>query len=137
MRGKTILVVDDEPHIRHMLEYKLTKAGCTVHTASNGQTAFDLALEHIPDLVVTDYQMPGADGMEFCTRLRNTAETAEIPALLLTARGYKVPTTDLARTNIKSLIAKPFSPRELLAQIEELLGDLGSSTDEDRGSTAA
>ena len=75
--------------------------------------------------MVTDYEMPGSDGLELCTRLKDNAETASIPAVMLTARGHKVPPSDLARTNIKSLMAKPFSPRELLAEINDLLG--GSS----------
>ena len=72
--------------------------------------------------MVTDYQMPGGNGLELCTRLRSTPETADIPALMLTARGYKLPQSDLERTNIRALLSKPFSPRQLLAVIQEHLG---------------
>ena len=121
MPAKTLLIVDDEAHVRHMLDYKLVRAGFSVITASNGVDALRLAREQRPDLVVTDLQMPGGD-------------TAAIPVIMLTARGYKVPPSELGRTNIKSLVAKPFSPRELLAQVQELLD---ASQQEDAGADAA
>ncbi len=120
--GKTILIADDEPHIRYLLEFKLRQVGFTVIIASNGRQAFDLAVQHKPDLLVTDFQMPGGNGLDLCKQLRANPETAAIPALMLTARAHRVPTSDLEQTNIKTLIAKPFSPRELISQIKEVLG---------------
>jgi two-component system phosphate regulon response regulator PhoB len=140
MDGKTVLVVDDEPHIRHMLDFKLSRAGFSVLTASHGQEAFELACAHGPDLVVTDYQMPGGDGLELCTRLRSTPQTAAIPALMLTARGYKLPQSDLEKTNIKALLSKPFSPNQLLGVIREQLGGseaAGDAPSHEPGATAA
>ena len=134
MTGKTLLVVDDEPHIRHMLDYKLGRAGFTVITASNGVDALRLAREHRPDLMVTDLQMPGGDGLSLCLKLSEEPDTAGIPVIMLTARGYKVPPSDLGRTSIRSLVPKPFSPRELLAQIQEFLG---APPDEAAGADAA
>ena len=122
MGGTTILVADDEPHIRYVLKYKLQKHGYNVLTASDGEQAYELACRERPDLVVSDYQMPGCDGLDLCTRLAANPDTAETPALLLTARGHKVPPSRLVQTTIKCVIAKPFSPRELIASIEELLG---------------
>ncbi|MHC4427922.1 MAG: response regulator transcription factor [Planctomycetota bacterium] len=133
MREKTVLLADDEPHIRYMLDYKLGRAGYTVLTASDGREAYELACEHHADLIVTDYQMPGGDGLELCKRLKSNAGTASIPVLMLTARGYKVPASDLEQTNIKSLMDKPFSPRNLLARIEELLDSSDSAGDENQG----
>lgn len=139
MDGKTILIVDDEPHIRYMLELKLSNEGFMVLTASNGRQAYDLACQDHPDLVISDYQMPGADGLELCLRLRANPETSGIPALMLTARGYKIPPSDLAKTNIRRVMDKPFSPQELIAEVHELLkaapsadGSLG-----ERGASAA
>ena len=134
MAGKTVLVVDDEPHIRYMLEYKVSRAGYTVLVATDGPQAYDMACEHRPDLVVTDYQMPGGDGMEFSKRLKANADTADIPVLMLTARGYKVPASDLMQTNITALMDKPFSPRDLIARVAELIGT-GSADDVDEGHT--
>jgi DNA-binding response OmpR family regulator len=133
MPEKTVLLADDEPHIRYMLDYKLGRAGYTVLTASDGREAYEMACERHADLIVTDYQMPGGDGLELCKRLKSNAETASIPVLMLTARGYKVPPSDLAQTNIKSLMDKPFSPRNLLARVEELLGSSDLADDEDQG----
>ena len=133
MHGKTVLVVDDEPHIRYMLDYKLGRAGFTVLTASDGGQAYDLACEHRPDVVVTDFQMPGGDGLELCKRLNANTATASIPVLMLTARGYKVPASDLQQTNIRGLMDKPFSPKDLLARIKELLASADSGGDEDEG----
>ena len=121
MPAKTLLIVDDEPHVRHMLDYKLVRAGFSVITATNGVDALRLVREHHPDLIITDLQMPGGDGLSLCLKLCEQPDTATIPVIMLTARGYKVPPSDLVRTNIKGLVPKPFSPRELLAQVQELL----------------
>ena len=122
MGGPTILVADDELHIRYVLKYKLQKHGYNVLTASDGEQAYELACRERPDLVISDYQMPGCNGLDLCTRLAANPDTAETPALLLTARGNKVPPSQLVQTNIKCVMAKPFSPRELLVSIKEILG---------------
>ena len=121
MNGKTILIVDDESPIRYMLDLKLRQAGFSVISASNGQEGYKLACEHRPDLVVSDYQMPVMDGLEFCQQLAADPETGGIPVVMLTARGHKVPPAELARTNIKCFLDKPFSTRHLIVQIKELL----------------
>jgi len=122
MSTKTVLVVDDEPHIRYILESKLRGAGFAVLTASNGRDAYDLASAHLPDLVITDFQMPASSGLELCARLTSNARTAGIPAIMLTARGHRIAPSELARTNIHELLPKPFSVRQLLAKIAELFG---------------
>ena len=138
MLSKTVLIADDEPHIRYMLELKLSRAGFTVITAGDGRKAYELACLHMPDLVVSDYQMPGTDGLEFCRLLKENPLTSAIPALMLTARGYKVPPRDLAATNIRCMLDKPFSPIELLAQIQEILDAAPAEDhDDDTGASAA
>ena len=121
MHKKTILIADDEPHITYMLKLKLSGAGFTVITASDGRQGYELACEHRPDLVVSDFRMPVCDGLELCRLLKENPETAAIPALMLTARGYKIPLRDLAETNIQCVLDKPFSPQALIAQIQEML----------------
>lgn len=121
MNPLTILVADDEPPIRHMLDLKLCQAGFVVLTASNGQAAYELACEHIPSLIVSDYQMPGMDGLEFCQKLTSNAATSKIPVIMLTARAHKVPQEEIAKTNICCFLDKPFSPRDLILKIQELL----------------
>lgn len=122
MSTKTVLVVDDEPHIRYILHSKLGAAGYEVITAGNGDEGYELACAHVPDLVITDLQMPGSSGLELCKRLIANDATAAVPAIMLTARGHKVTPTELASTNIRDLLPKPFSVRQLLAKVEELFG---------------
>ena len=118
-----ILVVDDETHIVHVVSLKLRNAGYEVKTAGDGEEAFELACQDPPVLIITDLQMPYMTGLELCTKLREREETADIPALLLTARGYALEDSDMAKTNIKQMINKPFSPRQILEQVHALIGD--------------
>lgn len=117
-----ILVVDDEAHILHVVSLKLRNAGYDVITAEDGEEALDAALEHLPDLLITDFQMPFLTGLELCVRLKENPLTHAMPALMLTARGFGLAEDHLERTNIAGVISKPFSPREILAKVQELVG---------------
>ena len=123
MHKPQILIADDEPHITHIVGFKLEEAGYSVLVASNGETAFELAVENRPALVVTDFQMPRMSGLELATKLFENEATAEIPVIMVTARGHKVSAGELARTGIRAMLSKPFSPRELIANVAELLGE--------------
>jgi CheY-like chemotaxis protein len=118
---KKVLVVDDEAHIVHVVSMKLRNAGYEVITAADGEEAFDTAVAQKPDMIITDLQMPVMSGLDLCVKLKITAETASIPALMLTARGFSLNASDLARTNIAGVLSKPFSPREILGKVQELL----------------
>ena len=120
-RVPLILVVDDESHILHVVSLKLTHAGYEVITAEDGEEALAMALEHGPDLVITDYQMPFMSGLELCVAMREHEATRDTPALMLTARGFSIGADCLEQTNIVGVISKPFSPREILGHVEELL----------------
>ncbi len=119
--GKKVVVADDEPHIRHVLALKLTKAGLDVQTAGDGEEALDLCLAERPDLLITDYQMPVMSGLELCKELRATPATRGLPAIMLTARGFDLGPDDTAQTNIAALMSKPFGPAEVLEKVESLL----------------
>lgn len=136
---KTILVVDDEVHISHVVSLKLQQAGMRVLTASDGEEAYEVACRELPDLVVTDFQMPVLNGLELSCKLRETAATSEIPVLVVTARGHLLTEDDLARTSIKGVMCKPFSPRHLLEKVRELLADadISPSDGPDVGAVAA
>ena len=121
MPEKTILVADDESHILNVVSLKLRNAGYRVITASDGQEALELAGVEKPDLVITDYHMPRLSGIELCRRLKQEAATSSIPAIMLTARGYSLDVQDTAESGILQMISKPFSPRQLLATVEEVL----------------
>jgi two-component system, OmpR family, alkaline phosphatase synthesis response regulator PhoP len=122
MSEKTILVADDESHILNVVSLKLRNAGFNVITARDGQEAYDLAKAEGPDLLITDYHMPEMSGIELCKKLKATSETASIPTIMLTARGYNLDPGDTEESGIRHLITKPFSPRQLLSTVNELLG---------------
>ena len=123
MADKRVLVADDEVHIRDVVSYKLRNAGLEVLTASDGTEALEVAKKECPDLLIVDYQMPGLNGLEVCLGLREKALDRDIPAIMLTARGLDVEQADLDRAGIRMVIPKPFSPREVLSAVEELLDE--------------
>lgn len=118
-RQKTILVADDESHILNVVSLKLRNAGFLILTASDGQEAFDIALVERPDLLITDYHMPVMSGLELCRRLCQAE--VNLPAIMLTARGYNLEPADTAQSGILRMMSKPFSPRQLLATVHEIL----------------
>lgn len=122
-----ILIVDDEAHILHVLSLKLKKAGYEVITAPDGEEGFELASAELPDLVITDYQMPYMTGLELCHALADQSSTAKIPVLILTARGHALDDQDLKIGNVKGILSKPFSPRAVLQLVEEFTGKSAES----------
>ena len=124
---KKVLVVDDEAHIVHVVALKLRNAGYDVRTASDGEEALELATKHPPDMLITDLQMPYLDGLSLCARLKKQPSTSAVPALMLTARGHAIEPEALAATNIRKVLGKPFSPREVLELVEQILGEASPS----------
>ena len=121
--GHRIVVCDDEPHITRAVSMKLTKAGFSVEACPDGQAAWEAVQRERPVLVVTDYQMPRLDGLELCGKLRSDASTEDLPVILLTAKGFELNDEQMrAEYRINKIVVKPFSPRELLKTVEELLG---------------
>jgi two-component system alkaline phosphatase synthesis response regulator PhoP len=121
MADKKVLVVDDEIHIVHVVAIKLRSNGFEVITASNGSEAFESACSQKPDIVVTDLQMPVMDGIEFVTKLRDTESTKDIPVIMLTGRSFTFDQEQKERLRIAECLGKPFSPKELLKKIEDVL----------------
>lgn len=116
-------MADDELHIVRIVSMKLTNAGCQVVTALDGQEALTLAQEQQPDLIITDYQMPIMSGMELARCLAKEPDTRDIPIIMLTARGFALSDDQLAGSGIKMVMTKPFSPKELLAAVNDLLSE--------------
>jgi two-component system alkaline phosphatase synthesis response regulator PhoP len=131
---RRILVVDDEAHIVQVLTFKLRNAGFDVLSATDGEHGLELATEHHPDLIITDFQMPYMSGLEMCQELSAQEKTRDIPVLMLTARGYALTDDDVSLGNIRDVVSKPFSPRAILTQVQELLGM--AETPKDRGEAA-
>ena len=121
MTEKKALVVDDEFHIVQVVAIKLRNNGFEVFTADNGMEAYRLACENKPDVVITDFQMPVMTGLEFVEKLRQNDSTADIPVLMLTARGFDVDEQQRQALKITHCLSKPFSPREVLQSIEKVL----------------
>ena len=117
-----ILVADDEAHILHIVSMKLRNAGYEVITAVDGEEALELCISRKPDLIITDYQMPYMTGLEFCKEVRNCEEIKAIPAIMLTARGFDIEPSEMIEAGIVAVLAKPFSPREMLKKVNDLLG---------------
>ena len=133
MNGRLILIADDELYLTQILAFNIEKAGAKVLVANNGQELCALAEQHKPDLIISDYQMPIMDGLNACTQLRRGPATANIPVIMLTARGHKISAEELARTNIRVLLPKPFSAKDLIAKIREILASIPHISDEFQG----
>ena len=121
MENKKALVVDDEFHIVQVVSIKLRNNGFDVTTAENGKDAYDLACQLLPDIIVTDYQMPVMSGLEMIEKLRQHEPTAHIPVIMLTARGFAIEEDQKQQLRVAACLSKPFSPREVLQTIEDVL----------------
>jgi len=129
VNGPCVVLVDDEPHITHMVARKLMQCGYTVHSAMDGEQGLELILETKPDLVVTDLQMPYMSGIELAKRLLSSEKTRDIPVIMLTARGFAIEEQIKSLENVRSLLSKPFSTRSLV----ELIGATLTADDESEG----
>jgi len=118
---RKILIADDEQYLTAIISLKLRQAGYQVIVADDGEHAYALACAELPDLIVTDFQMPLLSGVDMAVQLKENFPTARIPLIMLTARGHDMPPGILVRTNIQCLLSKPFSVRELLGTISEIL----------------
>jgi len=121
MNDTTILAVDDEAHILHVVSLKLKNAGYNVMTANDGEEALELAAANPVDLLITDFQMPGMSGLELARRLHAEPGRRNLPAILLTAHGLALEQVELAYAGITVCLFKPFSPRDLLEKVHQLL----------------
>ncbi|UCC21761.1 MAG: response regulator [Planctomycetota bacterium] len=121
MAEKKVLVVDDEIHIIHVVAIKLRNNGYDVISAENGADAFELAREQQPDIVVTDFHMPVMTGLDLVRELRQNETTKDIPVIMLTARGFAIEDEQKEDLQISEFLSKPFSPKELLRSIEDIL----------------
>ncbi len=124
MENKKVLVADDEVHIVQVVAMKLRNNGFDVVTADNGLDAYKLCCEEKPNVVITDYQMPGLTGIELIEKIRATPGIENTPVMLLTARGFAIDDGEQERLNIAEFLNKPFSPKELLSRVESLLQSL-------------
>ena len=116
-----ILVVDDEPDALELIEVNLKGAGFDVLSAANGRQALEKARAMLPALVLLDVMLPEVDGLEVCKNLRRDPKTAFIPIIMLTARAAEIDRVLGLELGADDYITKPFSPRELVLRVKNLL----------------
>ena len=122
-----ILVVDDDPDLRDLIGYTLRRDGYFVIEAEDGRAALLLAEVERPDLVLLDVNLPRLDGFEVCRRLRAATATSGIPIVMLTVRGTEEDQVRGLDLGADDYLAKPFSPRTLLARVRALLRRSGGA----------
>lgn len=119
--GRSILIVEDEREIRNLLVHYTRKEGFTPTVAPDGETGWKKIREERPDLVLLDILLPGMDGLDLLRRIRKHPDTANIPVLMLTAKGEETDRIVGLELGADDYIPKPFSPREVAARIRAVL----------------
>jgi DNA-binding response OmpR family regulator len=120
--SKKVLLCDDEIHILRAAELKVARSGYEVRIARDGEEAWKMIQDDPPDVLVTDVQMPRVDGFELSRRIRANPATKDLPILMLTAKGFELEQQEMMeKWGIVDIIAKPFSPRELVRLIDQIV----------------
>ena len=120
--GAYILAVDDEAHIRRLVQINLQRAGHRVDTAADGVEALERIQVERPDMLVLDVTMPRLDGIELLRRLKADPETAGIRVVMLTARAQDADIFEGERSGADLYLCKPFSPVQLMQAVKDILG---------------
>jgi two-component system, OmpR family, alkaline phosphatase synthesis response regulator PhoP len=121
MANPTILVVEDEPDIRKLLQYNLVQERYKVIEAEDSEQALKLLQRARPNLIILDLMLPGMSGMELCKLLRDRQDTAHLPILMLTAKAGEADKVIGLEIGADDYLAKPFSPREMVARVRAIL----------------
>jgi len=120
--GKRVLVIEDEPNIIEAICFILSRDGWEVDSHNSGADAMEVILGKQPDLVILDVMLPGRSGYEILQALRAFAPTADLPVLLLTAKGQPRDREMAAQHGASRFMTKPFSNREVLDSVREMVG---------------
>jgi two-component system phosphate regulon response regulator PhoB len=116
-----ILLVEDDRALVELLTFHLEREEFEVQSTPDGEEALMIARESTPDVVILDWMIEGVSGIEVCRRLRRIAETANVPIIMLTARGEEADRIRGLETGADDYVTKPFSPRELVARVGAVL----------------
>lgn len=116
-----ILIVEDESEISQLIQLYLEKEGFNCRTCRDGLTAIQMFQDHQPDLIILDLMIPGMDGLEVCTRIRQKPGSKDPYIMMLTAKGEEIDRIIGLSTGADDYMVKPFSPRELVARVRALL----------------
>ena len=120
MRAK-MLVVEDDAALAELVVWHFTKEGFDVRQTPDGEEALVMARETPPDIVLLDWMLESLSGIEVCRRLRRMPDTANVPIIMLTARGEEEDRIRGLETGADDYVTKPFSPRELIARVTAVL----------------
>jgi CheY-like chemotaxis protein len=121
MSAPKILIVDDEPHMLRVTEFSLRRGGYQLIIGRNGREAIELADREQPALIVMDVLMPELDGLGALRLLKQSPKTANIPVIMLTARGHVMTRQDAEDSGASLFLTKPFSPNQLLTEAKRLI----------------
>lgn len=116
-----ILIVDDDAFIRRPLEHIFRAEGYLPVTAADGEECLRMVEEETPNLIFLDVMMPGRDGFDVCRTLKNDPRYADIPIILLSARGQEVDRQHGLSLGAEDFLTKPYSPTELIRRVREIL----------------
>ena len=130
--GQKILIVEDEPDIRKLVNYNLAQERFKVLEAEDGEQGLKIIQRDKPDLVILDLMLPGLSGMELCKILRERSETERLPVLMLTAKAGEADRVVGLEMGADDYLAKPFSPRELVARVRAILRRVESAKPTDQ-----
>src|SRR4051812_26967318 len=129
MTPQTVMLVEDEPDIREMLSFALERAGFETLCAETAEDALRLLDGPTPSVAIIDWMLPGTSGIELAKRLRRDELFADLPIIMLTARGEEADKLKGFDSGVDDYITKPFSPRELIARIRALQRRAGGALD--------
>ena len=121
VKREKILVIEDESDILEVLEYKLRREGYVVTACRDGLEGLRVAARENPDLILLDLMLPGLDGVEVCRRLRQDPVTADVPIIMVTAKGEESDRILGLGVGADDYVVKPFSPREVIARVQAVL----------------
>ncbi|HJV14216.1 MAG TPA: response regulator [Propionibacteriaceae bacterium] len=120
--GERILIADDEPNIVVSLEYLMKREGFEVTVANDGEAALQAVASLRPDLILLDIMLPKKDGFEVCQQIRANPEWRGVKVVMLTAKGRDTEVTKGLALGADAYVTKPFSTKDLVAQVRKLLG---------------
>jgi len=119
--SKKVLIIEDDPSFSRAVSHIVEKEGYSVITASNGITGLRMAKEDKPDLLILDVMLPGVDGFEICSRLRNEPQTTKLPIIMLSAKGQEADKTTGLKVGADVYLTKPVDRAVLLEKLTSLL----------------
>ncbi len=118
-----VVIADDDPDIRRLVQITVSNAGCDVTVAADGEEALELIRADLPDLIILDVLMPRMDGWEVAKELKSDPRTQSVPIMFLTSRGQEHDVLEGFNSGAADYMVKPFSPRELQVRVRAVLAN--------------